>query len=817
MKNNTLLKLKNISVNSNTKKSLGIIKLRKGWNLFKFIGTGNANLCLKSKTLKNIFVGELNTLQSIYFDKNKYAYAYIESYDNSKISELVITNNTKNDLVNEIPKNRNLLVVNNLDDNQYCDYISKNNDYDVYILKQNVYSKYVIKDGYNLFECNYCDFREALMQHKYDNIVFWDYNYESLKAIYKSDYHATNLYFRKFLNKNNYFNYSNNNSIYGCVPAKMSAFYIEELECIKNIFSNLVYSNNCKFIFENEKEKELFEKKLEVKFTNYYYIEGNYNVKKYDIEKTTSQKMRIAIIKEFSEFNKNCLDIDEQLIEKLSKTPMFNNMEITFIGTGIWNNILLKKVLKFDNVSYIEQSIDSDNMRDYLNYDVVINTNKDYINLNMVYNYMANNIPVIINDSNYYNIHVSNNLLIENNDISSIIKILENMEDNKYYSKVVEENNIIIDKILDNNYFKQLNDYIESDSRNYYLESVDNKNPILSVIIPAYNVEKYVSTTIWSLVNHRNYRDIEILAVNDGSKDSTLQVLNCIKKDLFEKETSVLRIIDKPNGGHGSVINVGLENVTGKYVKIVDGDDTLNSYNLAALIDNLRNENVDVVLNNYKEDYISNNSEEPIRFYENLSVNAQEDFEVLCKEKIFNYWGPLLPTATYNVKNLKKRKFLISEKILYDDMEWNFNSIMNVNSVKYYDTYIYHHFIGREGQSITFDGLVKNYRMHRTMTINLINLYLNNEKTLKKYKKRFLYNNYVLKMIATHYRISMNYFNNNRAFREFERELKKYPEFYNNEEVVTKRIKAYRKSHGMIRYFGFILNIFRKIKSLIGR
>ena len=149
-------------------------------------------------------------------------------------------------------------------------------------------------------------------------------------------------------------------------------------------------------------------------------------------------------------------------------------------------------------------------------------------------------------------------------------------------------------------------------------------------------------------------------------------------------------------------------------------------------------------------------------------------------------------------------------------MEWNYNSIMNINSLKYFDLYIYNHFIGREGQSVTMDGLIRNYQMHRIMTINLINLY-NNSKNIGKYKKRFLYKNYVLKMIKTHYMIVIDYFDKPNPFREFEKELIKYPEFYNHKEVVNRKIKIYRKTNGNIKYFEFLKPFYNILRKLIRR
>ena len=98
---------------------------------------------------------------------------------------------------------------------------------------------------------------------------------------------------------------------------------------------------------------------------------------------------------------------------------------------------------------------------------------------------------------------------------------------------------------------------------------------ILSITIPSYNVEKYIDKCVQSMLVDSILDDIEILIVNDGSKDSTPE----IAKGYVEKYPQTVRLIDKENGGHGSTINAGIREATGKYFKVVDGDDWLNTEN----------------------------------------------------------------------------------------------------------------------------------------------------------------------------------------------------------------------------------------------
>ena len=102
----------------------------------------------------------------------------------------------------------------------------------------------------------------------------------------------------------------------------------------------------------------------------------------------------------------------------------------------------------------------------------------------------------------------------------------------------------------------------------------------LSVIVPAYNVQDYISNTIESLLNQEfNENDYEIIVVNDGSTDKTL---NEIKR--FESNP-IVKIINKKNGGVSSARNIGLKKAKGDFVMFVDGDDQLIPNSIKSVLD----------------------------------------------------------------------------------------------------------------------------------------------------------------------------------------------------------------------------------------
>ena len=120
---------------------------------------------------------------------------------------------------------------------------------------------------------------------------------------------------------------------------------------------------------------------------------------------------------------------------------------------------------------------------------------------------------------------------------------------------------------------------------------------IVSFIIPSYNVEKYLDKCLTSFLNLEVLDFIEVIVVDDGSKDQTAQ----IARNYIEQYPRVFRLISKENGGHGSAINVGTAAAAGCYLKVIDADDWVVTENLKEFVDKLAVCTADVVLNPYHQ------------------------------------------------------------------------------------------------------------------------------------------------------------------------------------------------------------------------
>lgn len=92
------------------------------------------------------------------------------------------------------------------------------------------------------------------------------------------------------------------------------------------------------------------------------------------------------------------------------------------------------------------------------------------------------------------------------------------------------------------------------------------KKPLVSIIIPCYNVEKYIEDTLLSVIN-QSYKNIEIIVINDGSTDKTLEILKRFS------DNKNIKIIDKKNEGVSKARNIGIQEANGELITFLDGDD----------------------------------------------------------------------------------------------------------------------------------------------------------------------------------------------------------------------------------------------------
>lgn len=290
---------------------------------------------------------------------------------------------------------------------------------------------------------------------------------------------------------------------------------------------------------------------------------------------------------------------------------------------------------------------------------------------------------------------------------------------------------------------------------------------VLTILVPVYNVEKYIRRCLDSLLLPEVLDDIEVLIVNDGSKDASAEIV----REYCEKFPKTITFVDKENGGHGSTINVGIKNAQGKYFKVVDSDDWVNLEDFVELVRRLKEEESDVVLCNYRKEFTYNSKSEYFEYTdlidgEQYNLN-QIDLGILKGEYF------VMATTTYRTAVLRESGLKLLEKTFYVDMQYNVVPIAKVETFIYYDLDIYRYFIGRKEQSMNMDNFVRNQEHHKRMIKWLLEYYTQISDQLTANKREYI-EIILTYTLNTHYSIYCEYDKDHkRAYKE----IKEFDEY----------------------------------------
>ena len=206
-------------------------------------------------------------------------------------------------------------------------------------------------------------------------------------------------------------------------------------------------------------------------------------------------------------------------------------------------------------------------------------------------------------------------------------------------------------------------------------------------------MEKYLRKCLDSLiVSDENMQRLEVLVINDGSKDSSSQIAH----EYEGKYPQTFRVIDKENRNYGSCINRGLKEATGKYVKVLDADDYFETEEFEKFVETAKLVDADLILSNYNIVDEKENLIEEKRY--NLPVGKILQRKNVDHEKSF--YKLSMHGIAYNREIFCKFDYFQSEGISYTDQEWIFTPMYFVNTVYFTECSVYRYLIGREGQTM---------------------------------------------------------------------------------------------------------------------
>ena len=293
---------------------------------------------------------------------------------------------------------------------------------------------------------------------------------------------------------------------------------------------------------------------------------------------------------------------------------------------------------------------------------------------------------------------------------------------------------------------------------------------LLTISIAAYNVGKFLKKTLDSLCCNEEIRElVEVLVQDDGSNDDTFE----IARQYEEKYPTMVKAIHKENGGYGSTINNSIRMATGKYFKQLDGDDWFATENMVGFIRWLEEQNADFIITPYYNCYeggivelIDNCSKIPVGVNGIEILNLCDNFamhELAIKTEI-----------------LKQNNIVITENCFYTDNEYTFLPLFYAKSLSKYEYPIYCYRLGRDGQSVSLEGVKKHYKDSERVAKKMYKMYIENiqrNSAIKPILEKKL--QYITDTVYTYYMISTNHQEGKIFLKQFDEELRrKYQPIY---------------------------------------
>ena len=249
----------------------------------------------------------------------------------------------------------------------------------------------------------------------------------------------------------------------------------------------------------------------------------------------------------------------------------------------------------------------------------------------------------------------------------------------------------------------------------------------VSVIVPVYNVEKYLRKCLDSLIN-QDFKDYEIIIVNDGSPDNSEDIISEYK----EKYPKLIKAFKKENGGLSSARNYGLEKAKGKYICFIDSDDYVTQNYISKLYNKIISEDFDISVCDLVLEFPDRKEYKDSSFDNDLKTKEQ------IKNKMHDFY-PVVVNKMYK-KELFTKDNLFKQGIYYEDVEFSYRLFSKINSI-----------------GVIKEGLYYYYQspgsISRTVNKKLYDHINNWDSIFKYYKDKKIYDEYkdVLEYSYTRY------------------------------------------------------------------
>ncbi len=281
---------------------------------------------------------------------------------------------------------------------------------------------------------------------------------------------------------------------------------------------------------------------------------------------------------------------------------------------------------------------------------------------------------------------------------------------------------------------------------------------LLTLVVPSYNVENYIRRCLDTLV--KGGKDVEIIVVNDGSKDKTAD----ITQEYVDKFPGIVNLVNKENGGHGSTINTGLKIATGEYFYVVDADDWLDVNALHKLLTNIKaqkakNNDVDLYIVNYVYEHVEDGTHNTVNYRGALPTNKTFTWADTKKFDLVQFI--LMHSTVHKTSILRESKVVLPEHTFYVDNVLVYLPLPYFKTMFYMDIDLYRYYIGRIDQSVSHTSMINRIDQYiRVAKLMITSHHLETIEDPKLRKYMYSYLSIILTIVNTFLTLSKKEENN---------------------------------------------------------
>lgn len=226
-------------------------------------------------------------------------------------------------------------------------------------------------------------------------------------------------------------------------------------------------------------------------------------------------------------------------------------------------------------------------------------------------------------------------------------------------------------------------------------------NPKVSIIVPVYNVEKYLNVSLESLIN-QTLKEIEIILIDDGATDSSGTIC-----DNYAKNDSRIKVFHNQNEGQGFSRNLGLKHAKGEYIAFIDSDDYIDIDFLEKLYNSAKEQNAEISCGNLRR--FTNDGKISEATYNTNLINIIRYINYNCELLLYTAFSYGFYCRIYKKSFLEKYNIRFAEKLIYEDLFFVFLSGIYVQKIVVRDDVYYYYRVNHSATMYTARKTTKNF------------------------------------------------------------------------------------------------------------